>query len=81
MPARIAKDRDALANLREQVKARAGKLVHLRDQQGSNEGEYIGRTQELFEDIAEQIKSLLSNFYQKSEQTLGPAPASTQSWA
>ena len=73
LPARIAEDRKKLADLREQVKIRVGKLVCLRDEPGSNEGEYIGRTQELFEDIAEQTKSLLGNFYQAGEEELKAA--------
>ena len=73
LPARIAEDREKLADLREQVKTRVGKLVGLRDEPGSREGEYIGRTQELFEDIAEQTKSLLANFYEECEKELEAA--------
>ena len=73
-----------MADLRERVKTRVGKLVCFRDEPGSREGAYIGRTQELFEDIAEQTRSLLANFYQAGEEELKAAGierlARTQSW-
>ena len=73
LPARIEEDRNQVADLRERVKTRVGKLVRLRDEPGSSEGAYIGRTQELFEDIAEQTKSLLANFYEECEKELEAA--------
>ena len=73
LPARIEEDRNQVADLRERVKTRVDRLVRLRDEPGSSEGEYIGCTQELFEDIAKEIKSLLSLFYQAGEEELKAA--------
>ena len=66
----IAEDKRSLLDMRAKFKQRADELAEFRDKQGSDEGEYIGRTQELFKDIAEASKKLLANFYQEAEKEL-----------
>ena len=80
LPARIAKDKQALAALRDGVRSKVDRLVEWRDKQGSPatvrdaEAIFIKDSRELFEAIAKETKSLLANFYQEAEAALGPAP-------
>ena len=80
LPARIAKDRQALVALRDGVRSKVDRLVAWRDKQGSPatvrdaEAIFIKDSRELFEAIAKETKSLLANFYQEAEAALGPAP-------
>ena len=74
--ARIRKDKEAqLEAIRKKARQDVASLAASRDKQGSKaEVEYIVGSKKLFEEIAEAIQSLLANFYQESEQALGPAP-------
>ena len=77
---RIAEDKQRLEAIRTKAREEAKRLVAFRDQQGSAEevrgaeAVYIEGSKKLFKEIATEIKSVLSDFYQEGEAALGPAP-------
>ena len=77
---RIAEDKQRLEAIRTKAREEAERLAAFRDQQGSAEevlaaeAVYIEGSKKLFKEIATEIKSVLSDFYQEGEASLGPAP-------
>ena len=78
--ARINADKQRLEMIRTKAREEAERLAVFRDKQGTAEevrgaeAIYIEGSRKLFADIAEEIKSVLGNFYQAGEQALGPPP-------
>ena len=77
---RIAEDKQRLETICSKAREEAKRLVAFRDKQGNAEevlaaeAVYIEGSKKLFKEIATEIKSLLSDFYQEAEASLGPAP-------